>query len=129
MDKKEMKQIRIIEVIKNQLSSSQDYSGEWTSNIDIDFVIDKPKLVQIFNKSYVIDRIKMVTHYDEIVFRLATSDTYFEELEVSKIFIHKIYDSLNHLQSEGNILSGWELREEVFEILCDKKPSYSLNYT
>lgn len=128
MDKKEMKQIRIIEVIRNQLSSSQDYSGEWTSNIDIDFVIDKPQSVQIFNKSYVIDRIKMVTLYDEIVFRLATSDTHFEELEVSKIFIHKIYDSLNHLQSEGNILSGWELREEVFEILCDKKPSYSLNY-
>lgn len=128
MDKKEMKQIEITDVIVHRLSRGQDITDEWTSDVNVDFIIDKPQTIKIFDKTYVIDRIKMLTHWgDEIVFRLSTEDFFFEELEVSKIFVHKIYNMLDELQSENNVLHGWNFKETLFEILSDDYYRFAIN--
>ncbi|MEK9199835.1 MULTISPECIES: hypothetical protein [Bacillales] len=128
MNKKEMKQIQIVDVIANKLSGGSDITGECISNVDVDFIIDTPQEIVIFDKIYRIDRIKLLSSYDELVFRLASKTIIFEELEVSKIFVHKIYNLLNDLQSKGNLLSGWDFRDEVLEILSDNNRLSSINY-
>lgn len=128
MNKKDMKKIQVVEVAVHNLRSGQEQSGEWVSYIDIDFIIDTPQTFTIFDKTYVIDRIKMLTYYDELVFRLATKDTILEEMEVSKIFVHKIHGMLDNLQKEGEALHGWALKEDVFEILCKGDGNYAINH-
>lgn len=129
MDKKQMKAIQIVEIIAHHQSSGQDITGEWSSNFNIDVVIDTPQTVQIFNQAHVIDRIKMMSHYDEMVLRLATKEgVIFDGLEVSKIFVKKIIDYLEAKRPDKTFLKGWDFTESLWEILYEKGSNYAINH-
>lgn len=118
MDKKFLKNIEIVEVINNNLSSSQDMSGEYVTNCDIDFVLSSPITFQIFEKEFTIDRVKMFDWYgDEIGLKYASAEKEFCCFEVSKVFTHKIYSRIKEEQKEGGVLAGWSFEETLMEIL------------
>lgn len=121
MDKKELKTIQIIDVKVNTLRSGQDFTGEYSTDCDVDFILSHPITFDIFEKTYVIDRIKMLDWYgDEIVLRYANAEMDFCCFPVPKIFIHKIYLRVIEEQKTG-VLQGWSLEDRLMEMLQDGK--------
>ena len=127
MNKKEMKLIKITEVIPLHQSSGSDMDGEWTSSFNIDFILDTPQTIQVFNQTITIDRIKMYSHYDELVLRLASRDRVFENLEVSKIFVKLIIDFLEERMTDKTFLKGWDFTSNLYDILYEKGSCYAIN--
>lgn len=127
MNKKEMKQIKITEVITHSLSSSSNMDGEWSANFNVDFILDTPQTIHVFNQTITIDRVKMYSYYDELILRLASSDKVFESLEVSKIFVKLIIDYLEERKDDKTFLKGWDFTEELQDILYEKDSCYAIN--
>lgn len=120
MDKKEVKQIQITKMIINNLRSTADITDEWRVSCDIDFFLSETFSFEVFEKTYTIDRVKMLDYYgDEIIFRYANDNDFFHDFTVSKSFIHKIYKMVEKEQCEG-ALKAWEFRDIIMEILKDE---------
>lgn len=121
MDKMFLKSIEILKVVKNNLSSRQDMSGEYSTNCDIDFILSHPITFNIFDKEFVIDRVKMYDWYgDEIGLKYANAEKSFCCFNVSKVFAHKIYFRIMEEQKEHGVLNGWSLEDSIMEMLRDE---------
>jgi hypothetical protein len=116
LDKKELKNIEVTEVIKHRLSSGQDMTGEWETNCNIDFKLSIPIWITVFDKEYKIDRIKMSTRWDEIVLEYANEKQCFCCFPVSKTLVHKVTNRVIQEQRTG-IMKGWSFSEDLIEIL------------
>lgn len=116
MDKKAMKKIQVVDVKVNNLNSSQDPSGEYTTNCDVDFFLSQTITFSIFDKEYIIDRIKMGCLYDEIVLEYAQKDKTYCCFPVAKTFVHKVLNRVTKEQRTG-VLKGWSFDDELIEIL------------
>lgn len=127
MSKKEMKKIKIAEVITHHLSSSSNMDGEWSANFNIDFILNTPQIIQVFNQTITIDRVKMYSYYDELILRLSSSDKVFESLEVSKIFVKLIIDYLEERKGDKTFLKGWDFTEELYDVLYEKGSCFAIN--
>ncbi|CEG02210.1 hypothetical protein [Bacillus sp. B-jedd] len=117
MDKKALKEVEITDVIKHVLRTTQDYSGEYSTSCNIDFLISQPIKLSVFDKDYLIDRIKMIDFYgDEIVFSFANDKERFCCFPVPKTLIHKIYIRIIQEQKTG-VMQGWRFEDTLIEIL------------
>lgn len=101
MDKKEVKQIELTEVLIHYLRSGADCTGEWETNADIDFLLDQTFEFDVFHENYTIDRIKLMCGWDGVdLYYAANKEKIFHSFPVSKIFIKKVYDKLLIVQQE-----------------------------
>jgi hypothetical protein len=116
LDKKTMKNIDITEVKVNRLNSYQDYSGEYNTNCDVDFILSESITLNVFDKEYVIDRIKMDCRYDEFILEYAQEGKNYCCFPVSKIFVHKVMNRVIEEQQDG-VLKGWVFDDSLMEIL------------
>ncbi|ASS76838.1 hypothetical protein CIG75_19085 [Tumebacillus algifaecis] len=116
MTKAEMKEIRIVEVAVHSLSSSQDVTGEYQTNCNVDFIMSNKIMFVVFDQQYEIDRIKMTTDWEEVVLYYANAETYFECFKVSKHLIHKVHDQIVEEQRNG-VLDGWSFDDDVMGML------------
>ncbi|KQN96820.1 hypothetical protein [Paenibacillus sp. Leaf72] len=125
MDKRQVKQLQITEVIVNQLSSSPDIEGEWHSYYDIDFMLSEPFSFKVFDKIHLIDRIKMQTHYDEgPQIEYANQTSVYWSLAVTKTLVHKVLDRVKVEQDEG-CLKGWAFDDDLLEMLKGERNTSS----
>ncbi|OAB26298.1 hypothetical protein PMSD_25960 [Paenibacillus macquariensis subsp. defensor] len=124
MNKKQVKEIRITEVIVNHLSSGSDMTGEWTTNCNIDFILSIPFSFFVFDKEHRIDRVKMVSSWDVIELHYANEKEKLWYLPITKSLIHKIWDQVKEQQKDG-ILKGWAFDDEIFEMLTGEKETSS----
>ena len=122
LNKKEIKQIEIDEIIKHQLYSSSDVSGEYETHCNIDCKLSIPIWITVFDKEYKIDRIKMSTRWDELILRYANNEKCFCCFPVAKTFVHKIMKKVEVEQKSG-ILKGWSFKEDLLDILKDENVS------
>lgn len=116
LNKKELKEIDVTEVIKHQLRSGQDFTGEYETHCNMDFVLSIPIWINVFDKEYKIDRIKMSTRWDEIVLEYANDEKCFCCFPVSKTLVHKVMNRVIKEQKEG-VMKGWYFTEELMDIL------------
>ena len=116
MNKKQTKKLEIKEVIINALRSSSDVTGEWTTNADIDFFLNEPFSFQIFHDSYAIDRVKLICGYDGVSLFYANESQLFTSLSVSKVFVHKIYDTLLVVQKEERF-KKYSFEDDLMDML------------
>lgn len=114
-----MKKIEIVDVVINTLNSHQDMTGEYNTNCDVDFMLSEQIQFNIFNKEYVIDRVKMGVKWDVVTVEYAQKDKVFCCFPVSKIFVHKVLNRVIQEQ-KGGVLSGWMFADDLFEILTDE---------
>lgn len=127
MNKKELKKIEVIEVIKHSLSSGQHMSGEWETHCNIDFKLNIPIWLTVFDKEYKIDRIKMSTRWDEIILEYANEEQCFCCFPVAKTLVHKVTNRVIQEQKSG-IMKGWSFSEELIEILQGENASSNCYY-
>lgn len=120
MDKKEVKKLGIKEVVINALRSSSDMTGEWETHADIDFLLDVPFPFQIFHDSYVIDRVKLTSGWDGVYLFYANESQLFPSLPVSKVFVHKIYDTLLVVQKEERF-KKYSFEDDLMDMLQDTR--------
>lgn len=100
MDKKEVKEIKINEVVINHLSGGSDMTGDWETNANIDFILNQSCEFHVFNDLYVIDRINLECRWDGAYLYYANEKHCFHSIPVSNIFIKKVYDELLIVQKE-----------------------------
>lgn len=127
MDKKQMKAIHITDMQINTLYSSSDPSGEYTTHCSVDFFLSESISFDVFNKTYVIDRINMGNVWDEIVLQYGQEGKTYCCFPVAKTFIHKIMNRVTEEQRNGD-LKGWIFDDELMEILQGENTSPSCYY-
>lgn len=120
MNKKQTKKLEIKEVVINALRSSSDMTGEWETHADIDFLLNVPFPFQIFHDSYVIDRIKLSYGWDGAHLFYANESQIFPSLPVSKIFVHKLYDTLLVVQKEERF-KNYRFEDDLMDMLQDAR--------
>lgn len=106
----------IKEMVINELSSYQEYCGDWSSNIDIDFILEEKCIFNIFNQNYEIDRVKMVDYYDEVGLVFANSKEEFRDFVVPKSFLHQVVKIVEYEEEYGR-LQEWALYDDLYEML------------
>lgn len=122
MNKAEMKQIELKDMEIKLLNVRQDICGEYSTDLDIRFMLSDPFSFEVFNQTYVIDRIRLVDQFDELIFSYANESEIFCCFQVSKIFIDKIRKRVLHEQQQTESkLYGWSFEEELIEILRGEK--------
>lgn len=118
----------IKEMVINELSSYQEYCGEWSSNVDIDFMLEEKCVFNIFNQKYEIDRVKMVDYYDEIALVFANSEEEFRDFVVPKSFLHQVVKIVEYEEYSGRV-QKWSFYDDLYEMLIgDNDYCYRRDY-
>lgn len=110
------KKIVIKEVVKNALSSSSNIDGEWNTHCDIDFILDEPCKLNLFDEEITIDRVKMYIQYWETCLSFANSDNYFDCFKVPKNFVNAIYRKVL-IEQNGGFMKGYSFGEDLLDML------------
>jgi hypothetical protein len=125
MDKKQVKQIEIVEVVKNRLSTSESYpGGEYETSCDVDFILSSTFAFRVFDKEHTIDRVKMGTSWDTTELYYANSKQRFICFPITKSLIHKVYERIKIEQKSG-CLSGYSFEDDIFEMLTGERETSS----
>lgn len=105
----------IKEMVKNRLICGQDYSGEYTTDCNIDFMLEDKINFSVLGKDYVIDRVKMTTAWsDALELYFCAGETMLEWISVPNYLYLEIYFLLDKEQSGGQ-LEGWALNDDLYD--------------
>lgn len=106
----------IVDLVIHYCRSSQDPSGEYSSDYKIDFILSEPCPLNIYGETYVIDRIRMLPSWgDNLRLVFAGENIEFDSIKIPRRMILSLYRRILKEQKRG-ALKGWVFDEDIAEL-------------